>query len=75
MKLSEVLKNIVILESVGKTDIEICGIQIDSRKIEAGHLFIAVCGKPMVINISEKPLLREQRPLYVNNCPMIYLRE
>lgn len=44
MKLSEVLKNIVILESVGKTDIEICGIQIDSRKIEAGHLFIAVCG-------------------------------
>ena len=44
MKLSEVLKNIVILESVGKTDIEICGIQIDSRKIEAGHLYIAVCG-------------------------------
>ena len=44
MKLSEVLKNIVIIESVGKTDIEICGIQIDSRKIEAGHLFIAVCG-------------------------------
>ena len=44
MKLSEVLKNIVILESVGKTDIEICGIQIDSSKIEAGHLFIAVCG-------------------------------
>lgn len=44
MKLSEVLKNIVILESVGKTDIEICGIQIDSRKIDAGHLFIAVCG-------------------------------
>lgn len=44
MKLSKVLKNIVILESVGKTDIEICGIQIDSRKIEAGHLFIAVCG-------------------------------
>lgn len=44
MKLSEVLKNIVILDSVGKTDIEICGIQIDSRKIEAGHLFIAVCG-------------------------------
>ena len=44
MKLKKKKKNIVILESVGKTDIEICGIQIDSRKIEAGHLFIAVCG-------------------------------
>ena len=44
MKLIELIKAIKPLEIVGSTDKEITGINIDSRLIEAGHLFIAVKG-------------------------------
>ena len=44
MKLSEILKNIKPLRVEGNLDTEISGINIDSRKIAGGHLFVAMKG-------------------------------
>jgi len=44
MKLNELLKNVEVLNILGKDDIEISGVNIDSRRIEDGHLFIAIPG-------------------------------
>lgn len=44
MKLSDLLKTVKPLTISGKTDIEIAGINIDSRKIKDGHLFVAIKG-------------------------------
>ena len=44
MKLIELIKAIKPLEVIGSLDKEITGINIDSRLIETGHLFIAVKG-------------------------------
>ena len=41
MKLNELLKAIQPVQVVGASDIEITGINIDSRQIKAGHLFMA----------------------------------
>ena len=44
MKLSELLKNVEVLNSLGDADVDITGVNIDSRRIEKGHLFIAIPG-------------------------------
>ena len=44
MKLQELIKNIKPKQIIGSTDTDIKGINIDSRKIAAGHLFIAMKG-------------------------------
>ena len=44
MKLNELLKNVEVLNILGNDDIEITGVNIDSRRIEAGHLFVAIPG-------------------------------
>ena len=44
MKLSELLKNVKPIAVHGDIDIDIKGVNIDSRKIENGHLFIAMKG-------------------------------
>ena len=44
MKLNELLKNVEVLNILGDADIEITGVNIDSRRIEAGHLFVAIPG-------------------------------
>lgn len=44
MKLSELLKNVRPVAIHGNADVEIEGVNIDSRKIENGHLFIAMKG-------------------------------
>lgn len=44
MILKELIKNLDIKQIVGSTDVEVTGIQFDSRKIEAGHLFVAQTG-------------------------------
>ena len=44
MKLKELLKNVEVLNVLGDADIEITGVNIDSRRIEAGHLFVAIPG-------------------------------
>lgn len=44
MKLSELLKSVSILQIAGPAEAEITGVNIDSRKIEKGHLFVAIKG-------------------------------
>ena len=44
MKLKELLKNVHPLSIVGNDEADITGVNIDSRKIAAGHLFVAIKG-------------------------------
>ena len=44
MKLAELLSQIKTIDVIGSADIDITGINIDSRKIEPGHLFVAMRG-------------------------------
>ncbi|MBQ9561673.1 MAG: UDP-N-acetylmuramoyl-L-alanyl-D-glutamate--2,6-diaminopimelate ligase [Prevotella sp.] len=44
MKLKELLSKIKPLEIIGNEDVEINGINIDSRKMKEGHLFVAMRG-------------------------------
>ena len=44
MKLNELLKNVKPICIIGSDDIDITGVNIDSRKIETGHLFVAIKG-------------------------------
>ena len=44
MKLEELLKHIQVSEIVGNQQVEITGVNIDSRLVQSGHLFIAVKG-------------------------------
>ena len=44
MILEEILNGINVIETIGNTSIEISDIHIDSRKVESGHLFVAVKG-------------------------------
>jgi len=44
MKLKELLKDVEVLNIIGDAEAEITGVNIDSRKIEDGHLFVAIPG-------------------------------
>lgn len=44
MKLSELLKNVKPLSIAGNAEADITGVDIDSRRIVPGHLFVAVKG-------------------------------
>ena len=44
MELSELLANVEVLNLIGSADVEISGVEIDSRRIAAGGLFVAVPG-------------------------------
>ncbi len=44
MRLKELLKNIKPTQIVGDENIDITGVNIDSRKIKPGHLFVAMRG-------------------------------
>ena len=44
MKLKEVLHNVKPLEIAGSEDVNVVGVQMDSRKVLNGHLFVAVKG-------------------------------
>jgi UDP-N-acetylmuramoyl-L-alanyl-D-glutamate--2,6-diaminopimelate ligase len=44
MKLSELLKHVKPTAVIGNIEAEITGVNIDSRKIEQGHLFVAIKG-------------------------------
>lgn len=44
MKLDEILKDINLLSTEGRTDIDVEGVNIDSRPIRQSHLFIALKG-------------------------------
>ena len=44
MKLSELLKDVEVLQTVGSTDVEVQGIQFDSRRVGSGDVFVAQRG-------------------------------
>ncbi len=44
MKLSELIKTLSVAQIDGDTDMEIMGVSIDSRRVSAGHLFVAMKG-------------------------------
>lgn len=44
MKLQDLLYKVNILKLVGSTNVEICDVQFDSRKIKEGSLFVAING-------------------------------
>jgi UDP-N-acetylmuramoyl-L-alanyl-D-glutamate--2,6-diaminopimelate ligase len=44
MELSTVLNKVKILESIGSMDISVNGVNMDSRLVQKGNLFVAVCG-------------------------------
>jgi len=44
MKLSELLKSVDILSITGDAEQDITGVNIDSRRIGQGHLFVAIPG-------------------------------
>ena len=70
MKLIELLKNVKVLNTFGDTGAEITGVNIDSRRIEAGHLFVAIPGTqtdghkyiPKAIELGAAAILCEQMP-------------
>ena len=71
MKLTEIVKQLKPIKVVGDTDIDIKGINIDSRKIEAGHLFVAMRGTqvdghafiPKAIELGAVAVLCEEMPV------------
>ena len=74
MKLSELLKNVKIITSLGDIDIEIKDVNIDSRKIGNGHLFIAMKGTQVdghkfinkAIELGASAILLEDMPEELN---------
>ena len=70
MKLSELLSNIKTVETVGSMDVDITGINIDSRRIEPGNLFVAMRGTqvdghqfiPKAVELGAAAVLCEEIP-------------
>ena len=70
MKLKELLKNVSPLHIVGDIEVDITGVNIDSRRIESGHLFVAIAGTqtdghkyiPKAIELGAKAILCEHFP-------------
>ena len=74
MNLTDLLQNIITEKITGKSDIEISGIQFDSRLVAAGNLFVATRGTasdghqfiPMAIQKGATAILCEQLPQELN---------
>jgi UDP-N-acetylmuramoyl-L-alanyl-D-glutamate--2,6-diaminopimelate ligase len=70
MKLSELLKHVKPIAVVGDSEVVITGVNIDSRRIENGHLFVAIKGTqtdghrfiPKAIELGAKAVLCEDLP-------------
>ena len=70
MKLKELLKDIPVVAIVGNEDVEITDVNIDSRRIKDGHLFIAMKGTqvdghkfvPKAIELGAKAVMCEDMP-------------
>ena len=70
MRLNELLKHVEVLNILGGADVEITGVNIDSRRIEKGHLFVAIPGTvtdghkfiPKAIELGATAVLCEKMP-------------
>ncbi len=75
MKLNEILSKVKTLDMTGNKEIEITGVNIDSRRIENGHLFVAIRGTQVdghsfiqkAIDLGAKAILCEQMPETLND--------
>ena len=70
MKLSEIIKNVKVIAITGSTDIDISDVDIDSRQVSKGHLFVAIKGTqtdghrfiPKAIELGASAILCEDMP-------------
>ncbi len=70
MLLKDLIGNLEVLAMTGTADIEITGVDIDSRRIREGHLFVAMKGTqvdghkfiPKAIELGAKAILCEDMP-------------
>ena len=70
MKLSEILVNVNVKSILGNADVEITDVNIDSRRIAPGHLFVAIKGTvtdghrfiPKALELGAKAILCEDLP-------------
>ena len=70
MKLSDLLKDVPVLEMNVDPGMEIAGVSFDSRRVEPGHMFVAITGYaadghrfiPMALDRGAVCILCERRP-------------
>ena len=82
MKLSELLKYVKPITIVGNTEVDITGVNIDSRKIEKGHLFVAIKGTqtdghrfiPKALELGAVAVLCEDLPEGANEEGVTYVQ-
>ena len=82
MKLTEIVEQLKPIKVVGNTDIDITGINIDSRKIEAGHLFVAMRGTqvdghafiPKAIELGAVAVLCEEIPVSSTESSVTFIQ-
>ncbi len=71
MKLSDIIKRVSVLKTVGDTDKDIKGIEIDSRQIQPGYIFVAMKGTqvdghrfiPKAVELGAAAVICEDMPL------------
>ena len=74
MILTDVLQNVILQKVVGNTEIQVNNIQFDSRKVEAGNVFVATRGTasdghqfiPMAIEKGAVAVVCEEIPEEIN---------
>ncbi len=70
MKLKDLLKDVPVLEMNVDPELEIAGVSFDSRRVEPGHMFVAITGYaadghrfiPMALDKGASCILCERRP-------------
>ena len=74
MILTDILQNVILQKVVGNTEIQVNNIQFDSRKVEAGNVFVATRGTasdghqfiPMAIEKGAVAIVCEEIPEEIN---------
>jgi UDP-N-acetylmuramoyl-L-alanyl-D-glutamate--2,6-diaminopimelate ligase len=74
MILEDILQNVILQKTIGETEIEINGIQFDSRKMEKNGVFVATKGTtsdghqfiPMAIEKGARAIICEEIPTEIN---------
>ena len=82
MKLSDIIKHIPVETIVGPANIEISDVNIDSRQIGRGHLFVAIKGTqtdghqyiPKAVELGAKAVLCETLPEGVTGDEVTYVQ-
>jgi UDP-N-acetylmuramoyl-L-alanyl-D-glutamate--2,6-diaminopimelate ligase len=75
MKLDEIMQNVILQKAIGETEIEINGIQFDSRKVEKNVVFVATKGTtsdghefiPMAIEKGARVIVCEEIPAEIQS--------